>query len=195
MWRKSGAVKQGKPQSRKGGAHCEEYVQTLLLPSLSSLHSTFTFFPLIVLSFRHSVFWSSHSSFHCLFLPKADLLSYRQVNLDWQLDCLSHKWLIFFTDFKSTTGAASYICSLMLMVGNHRRNKTEFRPGHLLELSFNVIINERFPQSILNFFYHFCPHFCPCFLCMCFFEVSWGFLKYLFQLRTLLAAMGELIWV
>lgn len=177
-WRKSGAVKQGKPQSRKGGAHCEEYVQTLLLPSynrLSSLHSTSTFFPLNVLSFRHPVFWSSHSSFHRLFFPKADLLSDRQVNLDWQLDCLSNKWLIFFTDFKSTTGAAHCICSLMLMAGNYRRNKTEFRPGHLLGLSFNVIINERFPQSILHFFYHFCPHFCPRFSCMCF---CWGFLGF-----------------
>jgi len=40
------------------------------------------------------------------------------------------------------------------MVGNYRRNKTEFRPGHLLGLSFNVIRNESFPQSILtNFFF------------------------------------------
>lgn len=121
-------------------------MQALLLPGynhFSSLHSSFTFFPLNGPSLRHSAFWSSRS-----FFPKADLLSYRQLSLDWQLDCLSDKWLICFTDFKSTTGAASCICSLTLMVGNYRRNKTEFRPGHLLGLSFNVIINESFPQPI-----------------------------------------------
>lgn len=45
------------------------------------------------------------------------------------------------------------------------------------------------------FFITSVPISVPVFRVCVFVEVSWGFLKYLFQLRTLLAAMGELIWV
>jgi len=83
--------------SHKGGAHWEEYMQALLLPSCTSLSS---FHPLHVPSLPHSAFWSSHSFFHCLFFTTADLVSNRQVNLDGQLDCLSAKRLSFFTDFQ-----------------------------------------------------------------------------------------------